>query len=155
MENDFHSVGAERAHASELLNELESDRNHLAQRLDRARWLAPAFALIAAAYIATPILPGEGGRSLVLVAAIVASVLLLGEYRRVTGVKLSRFGFVEGALFVAAIVTSLFFFSVSLGLAASGLSWWVLASALAGFVVVAGLVNRITASLRERLRDVA
>jgi hypothetical protein len=155
MENDFQESNERRQQASDLLNELESDRTHLTRRLRSAPWLAPAFALIAAAYIATPALPGEGGRDFILIAALTIGVLLLAAFRRVTGVKLSRFGFIEWTLVVVAIVASLFLFSVSLGLAASGLTWWIAASALAGFAVVAGLVTLITASLRERLRDVA
>ena len=90
-----------------------------------------------------------------LTSLIITSILLALAYQRVTGIKLLRFRVREGALFAMAIVVTLFFFSVSLGLAAGEVPWWIIASAVVGFLSVTGLTLLGAASMRERVRNVS
>ena len=75
-------------------------------------------------------------------------------YQRVTGIHLFRFRAVEGLLFAGAVVATLLFFSVSLGLAASEVPEWIVASALAGFSTVTGIALLAASSMRGRVLDV-
>lgn len=153
MENDFND-GTARQEAAALLSNLESDRSGLADRLRKPTWLAPALGLLAAIYIASPGLPETFARGGVLTPLVILSILVMLGYQRMTGVKLLRFRLFEGVMFAIAVLATLFFFSVSLGLAAGGLHWWILASAAAGFLTVTGLAQLGASSMRERVRDV-
>jgi len=155
MENNLADRSHERNDVTGLLNDLESDRAGLAQRLREPRWFAPALGAIAAFYISTPALPEAFDRGYVLTSLIITSILLALAYQRVTGIKLLRFRVREGALFAMAIVVTLFFFSVSLGLAAGEVPWWIIASAVVGFLSVTGLTLLGAASMRERVRNVS
>lgn len=137
---------------SGILDELQADRDRLVQRFRAPKWLAPGFGLIAAAYVSTPALPGERTNNFVLIAALVIGILLIGNTYRATGIKISRFGVLEWVALAASVLGSLVLFSLSLGLAASGLYWWIAAPAGAAFVMVLLLASVIFSSMRERLR---
>lgn len=137
---------------SEILDELQADRDRLAQRFRAPKWLAPGFGLVAAVYVSTPALPGQRTSDFILIAAVVVGILLVGNTYRATGIKMSRFGLPEWVAFAASVLGSLVLFSVSLGLAASGLYWWIAAPVCVAFVMVFALTRVILSSMRERLR---
>jgi hypothetical protein len=138
-----------------LLGDLETDRAELAQRLRKARWFAPTLGALAAIYVATPALPDTINRGFVGTSLVILGVIVTTGYQRATGVKLLRFRAFELLLFAAALLATLFFFSVSLGLAASGLPWWIVASVAASFAVATGLAHLVAASMQRRVRDAA
>jgi hypothetical protein len=138
-----------------LLGDLETDRAELAQRLRKARWFAPTLGALAAIYVATPALPDTINRGFVGTSLVILGVIVTTGYQRATGVKLLRFRAFELLLFAAALLATLFFFSVSLGLAASGLPWWIVASVVASFAVATGLAHLVAASMQRRVRDAA
>jgi hypothetical protein len=138
----------------DIFDELEADRARLVQHFRAPKWLAPGYGLIAAAYVSIPAFPGEPTRNFVLIAAVIAGFLLVGNAYRATGIKISRFSVREWAAFAVAVLGSLVLHSVSLGLAASGLPWWIAAPACAAFVLVLWLASVMFASMRERLRNV-
>lgn len=141
--------------AALLLGSLKSDRAGLTERLREPKWLAPGLGALAAIYISTPALPESFNRGFVLTSLVMMSIFLVFGYQRVTGIKLHGFRIREGALFALALVTTLFLFSVSLGLAASGYPWWILASVIAGFLAVTGLALLGASSMRGRVGNVA
>ncbi|TFD52168.1 hypothetical protein E3T55_06805 [Cryobacterium frigoriphilum] len=156
MENNLSSGRSnQQSDAAVLLGDLESDRAGLIERLNEPKWFAPTYGALAAIFISTPALPETFNRGFVLTSIVVTGVLLVLGYQWVTGIKLLRFRVLEGVLFGIAILTTLFFFSVSLGLAASGLPLWIVASAIAGFLAATGLALLGVSSMRERVRDVA
>lgn len=155
MENNLTPSGPDDARVvSGLLEELQADRARLVEKVRAPKWLAPGFGLIAASYVMTPAFPGEGAGNFVMVTAPVAGILLVVLSFRVTGIKFTRFGVQAWAAFAAAVLGSLALFSVSLGLAASGLLWWIAVPAVVAFVLVFWLASLIFSSMRERLRHV-
>lgn len=140
---------------SQVFDELQSDRQRLAEHVRAPKWLAPGFGLIAFTYVSTPAFPGERPGNFVLVVALVASILLTGSLQRATGIKISAFGAREYAVYAASVLGVLGLFSVSLGLAAAGLQGWVAATAFAAFALVTWLASVIYSSMRERLRHVS
>ena len=102
----------------------------------------------------TPVFPGERAGGFVLNTALVAGILLVVLSYRVTGIKFTLFGVQAWAGFAVAVVGGLALFSVSLGLAAIGLIWWIAVPAVVAFVLVFGLASLIFSTMRERLRDV-
>lgn len=155
MENDL-STNSDNSQSdvAVLLNDLETDRAGLAQRLKKPRWLAPALGALSAIFVATPALPDSFDRGSVATSLVLTGILLTIAYQWVTGVRLLRFRAFELLLFAGAILATLFFFSVSLGLAASGVPWWIIASAMASFAVATGLAHLGAASMQKRVRDV-
>ena len=139
---------------SGLLEELQADRARLVEKVRAPKWLAPGFGFIAASYVMTPAFPGEGAGDFVMVTAPVAGILLVALSYRATGIKFTRFGVQAWLAFAAAVVGSLALFSVSLGLAASGLFWWIAVPAVVAFVLVFWLASLIFSTMRERLHHV-
>ena len=137
-----------------LLEELQADRARLVEKVQAPKWLAPGFGLIAASYVTTPAFPGEGAGDFVLITALVAGLLLVALSYRITGIKFTRFGVQAWAAFAAALLGTLALFSVSLGLAATGLIWWIAVPAVVAFVLVFWLASLIFSTMRERLRHV-
>ena len=155
MENNLAPNGPDDARVvSGLLEELQADRARLVEKVRAPKWLAPGFGLIAASYVMTPAFPGEGAGDFVMVTAPVAGILLVALSFRVTGIKFTRFGVHAWAAFAAAVVGSLALFSVSLGLAASGLLWWIAIPVVGAFVLIFWLAGLIFSLMRERLRHV-
>ncbi len=155
MENNLPSGRPDqRNNAAILLSSLESDRACLAKRLREPRWFAPGLGALAALFISTPALPESFNRGFVLTSLVMMSIFLVLGYQRVTGIKLLGFRLCEGALFALAIVTTLFCFSVSLGLAAGGFPWWIMASVIAGFLAATGLALLGASSMRGRVSNV-
>lgn len=125
-----------RGEAGQLLRDLDADRVALSERLVAPPWLYPLFALVAAAYLATPALESGNLRRVVVACLAGAVILLAGSYRRTSGVRVKRAG-LRGALLVGGLLVAvLLLLSVSFGLAASLSPWWVLAPSLVGFAVV-------------------
>jgi hypothetical protein len=153
--NSTSGSSAEQNDPGLLFGALETDRATLADSLRQPAWFAPSLGILAAIYIATPALPEAVSRGFINISLVVAGILLLVGYRRTTGIKLLRFRPLETMIFAAAIVTTLFFFSISLGLAASGLPLWIIATATAGFLTATTLAVVGAISMRERMRDVA
>lgn len=139
--------------APRLLAELQSDRARLAERMRPPRWFAPGFGLVTAACVSTPALPYDGTGNVVLTAALVASIALIAGYQRVTGIRVSRFGVREWALFAVSVLVSLVLLSISFGLAAAELHLWIIAPAAAGFALVTWFVGMLNSSARDRLSD--
>jgi hypothetical protein len=156
MENNLPSDRPDQRNAAALLlGSLKFDRAGLTERLRETRWFAPGLGAIAAIFISTPALPESLNRGLVLTSLVMMSIFLVLGYQWVTGIKLLGFHLREGALFAIAIVATLFFFSVSLGLAASGFLWWIMAPVIAGFVAATGLALLGASSMRGRVSNVA
>lgn len=156
MENNLSSGRSnQQSDATVLLSDLESDRAGLVERLKKPKLFAPAFGALAAIFIPTPVLPATFNRGFILTSIVITGVLLVLGYQWVTGIKLLRFRVLEGVLFGIAILTTLLFFSVSLGLASSGHPLWIIASAIAEFLAATGLALLGASAMRERVRDVA
>ncbi|MGA8114084.1 MAG: hypothetical protein WCA46_10525 [Actinocatenispora sp.] len=135
-----------------LLEELRSDRATLAERMHAPRWFVLGSGLAAAAYVVIPALPKDSSRNAVLLAAFCMSIALVGAHRRVTGIKASRFSVRDWALTAVGVVGVLALISISFGLSASGLRWWIVATALAAFVLVSACVALLSSSARTRIR---
>lgn len=133
------------------LDILRSDRHDLAARLDGPRWLGPGLGVVVAAFVASPVVPDESWRNTVFLLALAASIALLASYRRATGIKLSRVGPRASLIYAVAAGLTLLLLSVSYGLAAGGLSWWVSASAVAAFLLVTWLVRLFISAARDHL----
>lgn len=156
MENNLHSGQPDnRNDAARLLGSLKSDRSDLVRRLREPKWFAPALGALAAIFISTPALPESFNRGFVLTSLVMMSIFLVLGYQWATGIKLLGIRLREVALFAVAIAATLFFFSVSLGLAASGLPWWIIASVIAGFLATTGLALLVASSMRGRVSNVA
>lgn len=152
MENDTNPTPADdAAAASALLGDLDSDRASFARRLEAPSWLAPAFGILAAAYVAAPA-AGEA-RSGSLLVLIILSVVLIHLYRRATGIRVSRIGLPEWLLCGAALLVCLVLLSVSLGLVSFGLNWWVILPAAVAFLVGSVAASRFIRSAQERIRN--
>ncbi len=135
----------------ELLEDLRVDRRAMATQLSGPRWLAPGFGVVAAAYVATAAILSDPWRDAVFVAAVAASLVMLSAYRRTTGIKLSRIGVRAVFILLCAMGVTLLLLSVSFGLAASGLTWWITASTLITFIAVTWLTKRFIAAASERV----
>ncbi len=144
--------GSGQAEAPRLLETLRSDREAFAGRMHAPRWLAPGFGLAAAAYVAIPAVSDDATRNFLFLAAVAVSTALMSSYPRVTWVKASRFSAGEWGLFTACILGALVLLSVSFGLAAAELRWWIIASGAAAFAWVTWLAGRLTSAARERVR---
>ena len=151
MENNLHANGAD---ADQVLRELSADRANLSERMRAPRWFAPAFGTIAALYAAMPSIPNDGGRDFVFVGAVVASIALCAAYYRATGVKASGLGARGWFLGVVGLLGILVCLSVSFGLAAAGLHWWIALSALAAFAWAAIIATLMSSGMQQRVRDV-
>lgn len=149
----MHRLSDMESNTAKLLDELNADRADLAERMRAPRWFAPAFGAVAALYAAMPSIPNEGGRDFIFIGTIVASVILASAYYRTTGVKASRFGARGWFLCGAGLLGILVCLSVSYGLAAFGLYWWIVLPALAAFAWATIIVTLITSTLRQRVRD--
>lgn len=136
----------------QLLEELRSDRQAMATRLSGPRWLASGFGVMAAAYVATAAMPSAAWRDAVFVAAVAATLLMLSAYRRTTGIKLSRIGARAVVILLCATGVTLLMLSVSYGLAASGLNWWVAASTLVTFIAVTWFAKLFIAAASKHVR---
>lgn len=136
-----------------ILNDLDADRAGLAERMRAPRWFAPAFGAVAALYAAMPSIPNDGGRDFIFIGAVVASVILVTAYSRTTGVKASGFGARGWFLGAAGLLGVLVCLSVSFGLAAAGLHWWIALSTLAAFAWATIIVTLITSTMQQRVRD--
>lgn len=141
----------ESAEHDKLLEDLRSDRQAMATRLSAPRWLAPGFGAVAAAYVATTAVPSDPWRDAILVAAFAATLVMLSAYRSTTGIKLSRIGARAIVILLGALGVTLFILSVSYGLVAGGLTWWVSASTLITFVVVAWFAKMFIAAAGEHV----
>lgn len=134
-----------------LLNELDADRATLAGRVTTPWWLPVSFGAIAAAWVSVPAFGDDAPRSFLLIAAIVASIALLGSYRKVTGIKISSVGWFAWMLFGLSLLGLLLMISIAFGLASFGLSVWIIAPAAAAFAIAASLTVAFTTAARERM----
>jgi hypothetical protein len=139
------------ADARQTLQDLASDREALAGRLIAPWWTYPLFALIAAAYVATPAVQPDS-RSLVVGCLTGAFVLLAGSYHRLSGVRVGRIGVRGGAVLATLVLVVQVSLSAANGLAASLTGWWVLAPAAASFVLVLVGARWFDRLYRENLR---
>lgn len=130
---------------------LRADRRALAARLGNPRWLHRGFGTLAAAFVASPAIPDGVWRTIVLLAVLTASLSLLSAYRRTTGARLSRLGPSAATYFAAVCAVSLVMVSVSFGLTAGGLSWWITASAAITALIVERLVRRFVHAAHDHL----
>jgi hypothetical protein len=140
------------AQAQEALRDLASDRATLADRLAAPWWLYPFFALIAAGYVATPAIPSEEARNAVVGILIVAGIVMLLTYRRLSGVRVSRTGGRGAALLGGLLMVVLLLLSTSYGLVSLLSAWWVLVPATVCFSVVLVLGRLFDRLYRENLR---
>ncbi len=86
-------------------------------------------------------------------AQLAATLVMLYAYRRTTGIKLSRLGVRAVVIFLCATGATLFMLSVSYGLAASSLTWWVAAPTLITFVVVTWFAKMFISAAGERVSN--
>jgi hypothetical protein len=151
--NGFPTTGssADDPSRGDLLAELETDRARLGERMRSQRWLAPAFGVLAALEVATAAFNDAEWVSLWRPTTIVVGVLLVVLYHRSTGVKISKWTPLAWFLMAGALVATLAFFSVALGLESFGLLWWIAAPAFAAFGVVTWLVVLLMRSVAGRV----
>jgi len=152
MENDIASGDPNESRAAaEILGKLQSDREQLAQRTQAPRWLAPGFGVLAGLYVLIPALPGNRPETGFVTTALVVGIVMVYASRRITGIKFARFGVQAWFALAGAVIGTLIFYSVALGLVASGLNWWVVAPAAATFGLVLWLTRVIFSSMRKTL----
>jgi hypothetical protein len=140
------------AQAREALRELASDRATLADRLAAPWWLYPVFGLTAAGYVATPAIRSDEARHTVVGILIVAGVILLLVYRRLSGIRVSRTGGRGAAVLVGLLMATLLLLSTSHGLVSLVSVWWVLAPTVVCFLTVLVLGQWFDRLYRENLR---
>lgn len=140
-----------RESASELLGQLEADRETLAARATTPWWVPVGFGLVGAAYVAIPSFPENGTRNFVLIAAVVASVAMIVAYRRATGIRASGVGARTWFLAVLTVVSLFVLISVSYGLASLDLNWWIAVPAAIAAFTVGAMSVLFTTSARERM----
>ncbi len=139
--------------ASGLLDELATDRAVLADRLAAPAWLYPAFGVLTAIYVASPLFgPGPGRRAIAGI-AIAATFLLVWGYRRLSGVRVLRAGAPARLTLVLLFLATLLLLSVSLGLASFGLTWWIVLPALASFGLTVALGRLFDRQYRQKVRS--
>jgi hypothetical protein len=154
MENDIASGDPHESRAAaEILDELQADQKRLADRTQAPRWLAPGFGVLAALYVLMPALPGEPRSGGFVTTALIVGIVMVYLSYRTTGIKFSRFGTSAWLALAGAVIGTLVFFSVALGLAALNLHWWIILPAAATFGLVLWLTRVIFASMRKTLTD--
>jgi hypothetical protein len=140
VENDHSTAGPSArpsgTQARQVLRGLDADRAILAERLTAPKWLYPLVALIAAAYVATPIIQPDNLRNAGVGILLAAGVGLLSAYQRLSGVRVGRTGIRGAGLLVGLLVAILLMLSTTYGLVSLLGAWWVLAPAAACFVMV-------------------
>lgn len=139
------------ADVKQRLEHLRSDRVAMATRLSRARWLPPGIGAVAGAYVAGPLIPNETWRNALLVLTLVATIAMLSAYHRTTGIKPSKVGLRAAMIVAAALGVSLLLLSVSFGLVAGELPWWVTASSAVTFIVVTWLARMFITAASEHI----
>lgn len=138
---ESHSSESAHAHSTDgqvrqTLQDLHQDRASLAQRLVVPWRLHCVVALLVAGFVATPAIGPDTVRSVVVGALSAPIVLLPYGHRRLRGARLRRTGLPGVVLLLALLLGTLLLLSVSFGLVSLLSSWWVLAPATAGFVLV-------------------
>jgi hypothetical protein len=152
MENDIAPGDPNESRtAAEILDELDADRQRLAERTQAPSWLAPGFGLLAALYVLMPALPGEPRSSGFVTTALIVGIAMVYLSHRTTGLKFSRFGAQAWLALSGAVLGTLILFSVALGLAALDLHWWIIVPAAATFGLVLWLSRVVFSSMRKSL----
>jgi hypothetical protein len=152
MENDIAAGDPNESRAAaEILKELQADQERLAERTQAPRWLAPGFGVLAALYVLMPALPGDPRSSGFVTTALVVGIAMVYLSYRTTGVKFARLGVQARLALAGAVIGTLIFFSVALGLAALNLHWWIIAPATATFCLVLWLTRVSFSSIRKTL----
>lgn len=142
--------------ATDALNELSADREHLAASI-RVPWpLLAAFGALSAWWVsaAATTNPGENYEPptsgwLALVGTLVIAYLI----RREIGVRFSTMGARAAWAVIGIIVACLMLFSISLGLVSFGLHWAVALTSLAAFGTTTWLAGLAFRSAVEKLRS--
>ncbi|MDN3495816.1 hypothetical protein QL996_07750 [Planococcus sp. APC 4015] len=138
--------------SKDILNELDADRTALAKRVKTPWWLAGGFGLMAVTFVISPAFGGNANG--VIISSVVMAIALIAVYRARTGIKIAGSGTRPWLIVLSGLVIVLALFSVSLGLASLGLSWWIALPTLAAFAAVASLTFLFTRVVRERIRHV-
>ena len=138
--------------ASRLLNDLAGDRASLAERMAAPGWLYPAAGLLAAIYIATPLIEADAVRRIAAGATIGSIAFLVWAFQIATGVKVSRAGAAAQLTLGVLVMAILVLLSTSFALASLGLNWWILLPSAAGFVLTIFLGKRFHSQYRDRVR---
>lgn len=156
MESDSSPVGQNSrpsgAQAHQALHDLELDRATLAERLAAPGWLHPLFALVVAAFVATPAIRVDEARNTIVGLLIAVTFVLLATYQRLCGVRVGRTGIRGAALVIGVLAATLLLLSTSYGLVSLLTGWWVLAPAAACFVMVLAAGRWLDRLYREELR---
>ncbi|SKC69172.1 hypothetical protein SAMN06309945_2756 [Okibacterium fritillariae] len=123
--------------AREALGALQSDRSALADRVATPGWYYPLLALATAAIVGSPIGTGTIWQSLLVTFASLGIVFLALAYQKKTGVTITHTAGPR-SLTVAIVmgVVIVLLLGVSFALAATGNGVWIIASALAAFLVM-------------------
>lgn len=138
--------------ASGLLNDLAVDRAVLADRLTAPWWLYPAFGVIAAVYVASPLIETDLLRRIITGIAIASTIVLVASFQRITGVKVARAGAPARLTLILLLLAVLLLLSTSFGLASFGLYGWIVIPAAASFGLTVVLGKLFDSQVRDKVR---
>lgn len=146
-------TSSHRTKTSPTIEQLQIDRNHLAQRSLFPQWFHFATGVIAALYVISPALPGNEERSSGFLFAFIATLVLLAVAQKETKIKASSGGLRGSLTLLAMLVIILVGYSVALGLVSLGLSvWWCSIPALSVFLSVYSLSPYYEKTIKSRIR---
>lgn len=141
--------------ATQMLREMSADGEALASRIQPPRWFFIVLALAGAAWVASPAIQNQIGRTTTTGMAIIVFAVILVSHQRSTGVEIKRMAPSTRFAYILAIVITLVLYSVSLGIVSLTSPWWVIAPAVAEFVLIL-IVGRFMHARRvEALRRAA
>lgn len=149
MANDTHALQSE--DHEQRLADLRADRQNLATKMGGPGWLAPGLGLVAAIVVAGPAAGDGQWRNIMLAGAMAAGIVLTSSFHSRTGIKPSRVGMRAAGIYAGALGLTLVLLSVSFGLAAGGMNWWIAVTALVALVLVTWLVQLFVAATRDHL----
>ena len=141
-----------RTKTSPTIEQLQIDRNHLAQRSLFPKWFHFATGVIAALYVISPALPGNEERSSGFLFAFIATLVLLTVAQKETKIKASSGGLRGSLTILTILVVILVGYSVALGLVSLGLNAWCSILALGVFLPVYSLSLYYEKTIKSRIR---
>lgn len=123
--------------AQQQLHTLEQDSSRLEKSTRRPGFLAPALALIAAFWVSSPWLKNldSDGNSSTYMTSLIAVIVVLAA-AGTTGLRTRPKSRISWLGPIALVIGLLACYSISHGLVASGLAWWVVVPAVVTFVCV-------------------
>lgn len=146
------STSSLRAKDTPTAEQLQTDRDNLAQRSLFPQWFHFATGVVAALYVISPALPGNDEKSSGFLFAFFATLVLLAIAQRETKIKASSGGLRGSLTLLAILVVILVGYSIALGLVSLGLSVWCSIPALGVFISVFCLSLYYEKTIKSRIR---